>query len=367
MTDRDAIREQLSAYLDGALPQEEDAKVRQALKEDAALRAECESMRAVDTAYQSLGRMQAPDELEARILAAVAEDVDAPHRTDGAGNVAPLRLSRATITSLALAAAVLMVFGVVALIAGNPQVSIETASVQSDAEEQELYEQLEALGYGAAEHEAPVPAAPPPAPLPAPPPEPAPPAEMRDGSGGEGGARRAMDEPLTEPEDAWQPRTHTAQPPAPSEETALGYADTDAHAFRLEQRAPRDPESVETSQAPAGAVADQLRASKTAPAASPSPLNMNEAVPDGAMDTAETAPATAPQRVTLAGTQFQKTGGAWVQEGYSGESFTPIVRDDARVQAWLHEHPAYQRLFSGSQPIIAKIDGDWYRITSANN
>jgi hypothetical protein len=63
----DTLREELSALLDGALPEERAGELRRRLESDAALRKEYEELRRTVAAVRALPRPSAPDELRARL------------------------------------------------------------------------------------------------------------------------------------------------------------------------------------------------------------------------------------------------------------------------------------------------------------
>ncbi len=71
MSDLEALREQLSALLDGVLAEEEARLVRARIEADASVRAEYEALRATVEAVRALPAVPAPEELSARVAAAL--------------------------------------------------------------------------------------------------------------------------------------------------------------------------------------------------------------------------------------------------------------------------------------------------------
>ncbi|MFB3890431.1 MAG: anti-sigma factor [Phycisphaerae bacterium] len=69
MSDRDKICEELSAYLDGELPDEQVRRIEQALRYDPALARELEQLRATRALVRAAPRQRAPDDFVARVLA----------------------------------------------------------------------------------------------------------------------------------------------------------------------------------------------------------------------------------------------------------------------------------------------------------
>ncbi len=98
-------KNRLSAYLDGSLPESEAAEVEQALASDPALRAEYDAMKRAVGLLRGAGRVSAPPDLHARVMARVARE------PMPVGRLHWLRrpFERVPMEGLALAAAALLV------------------------------------------------------------------------------------------------------------------------------------------------------------------------------------------------------------------------------------------------------------------
>jgi negative regulator of sigma E activity len=109
-------RNRLSAYLDGTLPEAEAAEVRAAVAADPALAAELAEMSRTVQFLRARGRAKAPAGLHARVMGRIARE-PAPN-----GLLVRLRfaVNRLPVEAVALAAAVLIVIGVVRTMGAAP-------------------------------------------------------------------------------------------------------------------------------------------------------------------------------------------------------------------------------------------------------
>ncbi len=115
--ERETIREELSAYLDGELPQAEAGRIEQALKADPSLAAELESLRSVRQLLRQLPREKAPAGMAEKVIARAERAA----LLAGAGQ-APAR-GGGWVGRLAVAASVLVVVGIAAslvVLVGRP-------------------------------------------------------------------------------------------------------------------------------------------------------------------------------------------------------------------------------------------------------